>query len=142
MNTKALLSLTAVGLALCLHASAQHIPNWQNKDLGTDTLFGISTEKAYTLLNGKTPKQVIVAVIDAGVDTLHEDLKGVLWINPKKKTGDNGTYGWSYIGSAKGNVLNDNLELPRQIRAFQSGDTSKLDANDLMIYHAEKKDFD
>src|SRR6202012_6286430 len=97
-------------------------------DLQKDTVFGISTERAYAeLLKGKTPHPVTVAVIDAGVDTLHEDLKSVLWVNPKKKTGDNGTYGWSYIGSAKGNVLNDNLELTRQTRAFQSGDTSKLD---------------
>src|ERR1700748_2699801 len=103
MNTKLLAALTAAGLGLCLHAGAQHIPNWQNKDLGRDSLFGISTERAYALLKGKTPKQVIVAVIDAGVDTLHEDLKGQLWVNPKKKRGDNGTYGWSYIGSAKGN---------------------------------------
>lgn len=61
-----------------------------------------------------------VAVIDAGVDTLHEDLKSILWLNPKKKKGDNGTYGWSYLGSAKGNVQYDNLELTRQVRA---GDT-------------------
>lgn len=59
-------------------------------------------------------------MIDAGVDTLREDLKNVLWINPKKKKGDNGTYGWSYHGSEKGNVHYDNLELTRQVRRFES----------------------
>ena len=84
--------------------------------MGQDSLFGISTEKAYGLLQGKKATLVTVAVIDAGVDTLHEDLQGVLWVNPKKKPFDNGTYGWSFIGSAKGNVRYDNLELTRQAR--------------------------
>lgn len=134
--------LPALGLGLCLNANAQHIPNWQNKDLQTDSIFGISTEKAYTLLKGKIPQTVIVAVIDAGVDTLHEDLKSVLWINPKKRKGDNGTYGWSYIGSAKGNVNYDNLELTRVVRQYINKDTTQLSGNDLMAYHEEKKDLD
>jgi cell wall-associated protease len=142
MNTTIKITLAFLWSGIAAVASAQHIPNWQNKDLQKDSLFGISTEKAYTLLQGKTPQQVIVAVIDAGVDTLHEDLQGELWINPKKKKGDNGTYGWSYIGSARGNVHYDNLELTRQVRAFQSGDTTRLGGSDLMAYHAEKKDFD
>jgi cell wall-associated protease len=119
---------------------AQQIPNWQNKDLAKDSLFGISTDRAYELLKGKTPRQVIVAVIDAGVDTLHEDLKTVLWVNPKKKNHDNGTYGWSYLGSDKGNVHYDNLELTRQVRQYEQKDTSKLAASDLMAFHTEKKD--
>jgi subtilisin family serine protease len=122
-----------------LHASAQQIPDWQNKDLEKDTLFGISTEKAYTLLKNKKAVPVIVAVIDAGVDTLHEDLKSVLWVNPKKKKGDDGTYGWSYIGSPLGNVHYDNLELTRQVRQYEQRDTSKLDGRDLMAYHTEKQ---
>lgn len=132
---------SALALTLALFAQAQHIPNWQNKDLAQDSLFGISTEKAYTLLKGKTPQSVIVAVIDAGVDTTHEDLKRVLWTNPKKKKGDIGTYGWSYIGSAKGNVRYDNLELTRQVRQL-GADTTKLSGTDLAAYHIEKKDLD
>jgi cell wall-associated protease len=130
-------------LAICLigaslRASAQQIPNWQNKDLAKDSLFGISTERAYNeLLKGKTPKPVIVAVIDAGVDTLHEDLKSILWINPKKKALDNGTYGWSYIGSPKGNVHYDNLELTRLVRQFRSKDSTGASSAVLMAYHAE-----
>lgn len=128
--------------ALCaaLNVQAQHIPNWQNKDLATDSIFGISTDEAYTLLRGKTAKTVIVAVIDAGVDTLHEDLQGILWTNPKQKTWDNGTYGWSYIGSAKGNVHFDNLEITRQVRQYEQRDTTKLDVSDLLAYHTEKKE--
>lgn len=132
---------SALALTLGLSARAQHIPNWQNKDLAQDSLFGISTDKAYTLLQGKAAHTVTVAVIDAGVDTLHEDLKSVLWANPKKKKGDNGTYGWSYIGSAKGNVRYDNLELTRQVRQL-GRDSAKLNSSDLAAYHAEKTDLD
>lgn len=138
---KQLLFLTG-GLLLAASVQAQQFPDWQNKDLKADSLFGISTTKAYELLKGKKSAPVIVAVVDAGVDTLHEDLKSILWINPKRKSGDNGTYGWSYIGSAKGNVQYDNLELTRQVRQFQQRDTTKLSAADLAIYHNEKKDLD
>jgi cell wall-associated protease len=131
----------ALSLFLSLNfAFAQQIPNWQNKDLQQDSIFGISTEMAYTLLKNKKSTPVIVAVIDAGVDTLHEDLKNVLWINPKKKAGDNGTYGWSYLGSAKGNVQYDNIELTRQVRQYQQRDTNKLNRSDLLVYHTQKKE--
>ena len=111
-------------------------------DLQRDSVFGISAEKAYTeLLKGKTPVPVIVAVIDAGVDTNHEDLKAILWHNPKPKASDNGIYGWSYIGSAKGNVHFDNLEVTRQLRQYMAKDTTKLSGSDLMIYHTEKRDW-
>ena len=132
----------AIALCFCFSSQAQHIPNWQNKDLSKDSLFGVSTEKAYNeLLKGKTPKPVIVAVIDAGVDTLHEDLKAVLWVNPKKKKFDNGSYGWSYLGSAKGNVQYDNLELTRQVRQL-SADTARLNPSDLATYRQEKGELD
>src|SRR3982751_1241642 len=102
-------------------ASAQ-VPNWQNMDLQKDSVFGISVEKAYTeLLKDKKAKPVVVAIIDSGLDTAHEDLKNVLWVNLKEKRGngkddDKNHYiddinGWSFIGSAKGNVNYDNLEL-------------------------------
>ncbi len=140
-------SYCAFGVALIstffISAASAQTPNWQNMDLKQDGIFGISTERAYTgLLKNKTPKPVIVAVIDAGVDTLHEDLKDVLWVNTKKKAFDNGTYGWSYIGSATGNVHFDNLELTRQVRQFEQRDTTKLLAKDLLAYHAEKKDLE
>ena len=84
--------LTTV-LAIPLLASAQEAKKapsgWQNLDLKTDSYFGMSTEKAYNeLLKGKKHSTVLVAVIDGGVDTAHEDLKAVLWINPKEKAGD------------------------------------------------------
>lgn len=123
----------AIAAALVMSASLAHaqLPNWQNMDLQKDSVFGISVEKAYNeLLKGKKSKPVVVAIIDSGVDTTHEDLKKYLWVNGKEKAGngkddDKNHYtddinGWDFIGSTKGNVTYDNLELTRLIRAQQA----------------------
>ena len=42
-------------------------------------------DKDAELLKQKNPKKkIIVAVIDSGIDTAHEDLKPVLWRNEKE----------------------------------------------------------
>ena len=129
-------------------------PNWQNLDLKTDGMFGISTEKAYAeLLKGKSHTKIIVAVIDGGVDINHEDLKGIIWNNPKEIAGNNAdddkngyaddVHGWDFIGSAKGNVHYDNLELTRILKkywfkfAYVNPDTLK--PAELAIYNQQKK---
>lgn len=116
--------------------------NWQNLDLKKDKVFGISTEKAYEeLLKGKKSTPVIVAVIDGGVDEEHEDLKDVIWVNSKeiaddKKDNDNNGYiddinGWNFIGSSKGNIRYDNLEVVRLIRKYQPKYAAVLNSSPL-----------
>ena len=117
-----------VGISISVLAQDKKVtlpPNWFNLDLTANGYFGISTEKAYKeILKDKTPKaKIIVAVIDGGTDVKHEDLKDVLWTNPKEIPGngiddDNNGYiddinGWNFIGSSKGNLAYDNLELVR-----------------------------
>lgn len=122
---KILIMSLLIGM-VTISASAQNI-NWQNMDLQQDSVFGISTERAYReLLADKKPKNVIVAVIDAGVDINHEDLKDVIWVNHRETPGNsrdddhNGyiddIHGWDFIGGPKGDVQYDNLELVRLIR--------------------------
>ena len=95
-------------------------------DYQTDGVYGVSIEKAYqTILKDRKPKQrVIVAVIDSGVDTTHEDLKPVLWNNPGEIPGNsvdddkNGyiddVYGWNFLGGKDGrNVTKDSYEAAR-----------------------------
>lgn len=118
-------------------------PNWYNLDLAKDGYFGISSEKAYKeLLSNKKPKQkVIVAVIDGGTDIAHEDLKDVLWVNKKEIPGngidDDGNgyiddvHGWNFIGSSKGNLEFDNLELVRIIRHLRPAYMSTLPSTKL-----------
>lgn len=132
MMKRAALS-TVFALGLSFTTLAQH-NNWQNKDLKTDTVFGVSTEKAYQeLLKGKKAVPVIVGVLDGGVETTHEDLKSVIWVNKKEKAGngkddDKNGYiddvnGWNFLGSAKGSVEHETLELTRVIRR----DSAKFD---------------
>jgi len=95
--------------------------NWHQLDKGETGYNGISLDKAYGFVKGKKSKTVLVAVIDSGVDTTHEDLKGVLWHNPKEIPGNgidddhNGyvddIYGWNFIGGKDGrNVKQDSDE--------------------------------
>ncbi|PYF70035.1 S8 family peptidase [Pedobacter nutrimenti] len=129
-------------------------PNWQNLDLKADSTFGMSTEKAYQeLLKGKKSKPVIVGVLDGGVDYNHEDLKRIIWINKKEKP-DNGidddkngyiddVRGWNFIGSAKGSVDHEALELTRLLRRdqakFANADASSVAAADLPAFQAYQK---
>ena len=97
--------------------------NWHQLDKTETGFNGISLNKAYDFLKSKNlkSKKVIVAVIDSGIDTLHEDLKPVMWINPKEIPGNgkdddkNGyvddVHGWNFIGGKDGkNVKEDSYE--------------------------------
>ena len=94
--------------------------NWGHLDLVKDTIPGMSVDKAYAeLLNGKYGQQVIVAVIDSGIDIDHEDLDGVIWRNSDEIAGngkddDNNGYvddvhGWNFLGDA----YDEQLEMTR-----------------------------
>ena len=127
--------------------SLQQAPkNWYRLDEKRTQFRGISSRRAYeTILKGKAPqKEVIVAVIDGGVDIHHEDLAGVLWTN-KDEVADNGKdddkngyvddiHGWNFIGGADGeNVNHDTFELTRIYSKlhpqFANTDTTQLSAS-------------
>ncbi len=94
---------------------SQDYRGWHLKDATADTLHGISLDKAYDFLKGKKSKPIIVAVLDSGIDTLHEDLKPILWRNPKEIPGngkdDDGNgyvddvYGWNFLGNKNGEMV-------------------------------------
>jgi cell wall-associated protease len=101
------------------------LKDWFLRDPETDKLQGLSVEKAYaTLLKGRPSRTITVAVIDSGIDFEHEDLKDVMWTNPKEVK-NNGVdddkngyiddiHGWSFIGGKNGNVKRDTYELTRE----------------------------
>jgi subtilisin family serine protease len=105
---------------------------WHLMDKTTNGVFGISLEKTYTdiLSTMKPKKKVIVAVIDSGIDTVHEDLKSIIWVNKKEIPGNgkdddkNGyvddIHGWNFIGGKDGsNVSKDSYEAARVYYKFK-----------------------
>ncbi|RXK86693.1 S8 family peptidase [Filimonas effusa] len=91
------------------------LKGWHLKDLKKDSFNGISLSETYEFLKDKKSYTVIVAVIDSGVDTTHEDLKNILWRNPGEIPGNgidddkNGyiddIYGWNFLGNRNGENL-------------------------------------
>ena len=107
--------------------------NWHLLDESQSGFPGISLEKAYAFVQSKNvkSKKIIVAVIDSGIDTLHEDLKPILWRNPKEIPGNkidddkNGyiddIYGWNFIGGKDGrNVKTDSYEGARVYHSLKT----------------------
>ncbi|QHI37520.1 Thermophilic serine proteinase [Kordia antarctica] len=96
---------------------------WGHKDLVTDTIPGMSVDKAYAeIIKGKKGKKIIVAVLDSGIDIDHEDLDDVIWTNTKEipnngKDDDKNGYvddihGWNFVGDS----YNENLEITRIVK--------------------------
>ena len=115
------LATTSLGVAAQGNSVKELPRGWQLLDKETDGYYGLSMKKAYDFVKGKKTKTVIVAVIDSGVDTLHEDLKDVLWTNPREIPGngidDDGNgyvddvHGWNFLGGKDGrNVKEDSYE--------------------------------
>lgn len=96
---------------------------WGHSDLITDTIPGMSVNKAYKeIIKNKKGKKVIVAVVDSGIDLEHEDLDDVLWTNKGEKPGngidDDGNgyiddiHGYNFLGES----YNEQLEYARMLR--------------------------
>jgi subtilisin family serine protease len=106
---------------------------WHLLDKTKDGFYGISVGEAYDFVKSKNLKSntVIVAVIDSGIDTLHEDLKPILWTNEKEIPGngkdDDGNgyiddvHGWNFIGGKDGrNVKEDSYEGARVYHSLKA----------------------
>jgi cell wall-associated protease len=148
-------------LGICLFISIFNVqaqpPNyaahgWQLQDYQSDSVFGTGVNRAYAeLLKNKKPCPVIVAVIDAGVDTAHEDLVGHIWTNTKEIPGNgidddhNGyvddIHGWNFLGGKNGrNILVESYESYREYYRLQSIPLT-LDPSDILYRERVKKYF-
>ena len=134
------------------------LKTWSGADLVTDTIPGMSVNKAYaeilSTLEGKETK-IIVAVIDSGVDIEHEDLKNVIWVN-KGEIPNNGIdddkngfiddiHGWNFLGD----IVGENLEYTRILRRYddefkgkEASDISESDKKNYALYQKAKAEHD
>ncbi len=96
------------------------LKRWSHLDLAKDSIPGMSVDRTYSeLIKNRKGKKIIVAVLDSGVDVDHEDLKSVIWTNPKEIAGNgkdddkNGyvddIHGWNFLGDSG----LENLEMTR-----------------------------
>lgn len=137
------LNIAALLLFLSLSVFAQSPPqDWFHLDAKRDNYNGVSANKAYDdIVQGKSGKTIVVAVIDSGIDVEHEDLKDVIWVNtdeiPDNNIDDdkNGyvddIHGWNFIGGKDGqNVGADTYEVTRVYAKYkykyENADPDKL----------------
>ncbi|MCB0348672.1 MAG: S8 family serine peptidase [Bdellovibrionales bacterium] len=109
---------------------AKEIKNWFTRSPELDGAEGVNADKAIEELHLTHSKEIIVAVIDSGVDIQHEDLKDKIWTNTKEIAGNgidddhNGyiddIHGWNYLGGydSNGNPVHigaEQLEVTREL---------------------------
>lgn len=119
---------------------------WYNDSLEDTGIYGVNTEKAWQFLkeHNRKPVEMIVGVLDGGVQADHIDLAANMWKNPKEIAGNgkdddkNGyvddIHGWNFAGGKNGSVSGDTLEKVRVYKytylpMFESADAAKNEAN-------------
>lgn len=154
---KRLITPIVLAALFCFQAKSQTVEvpmSWHMLDPVQDSVFGVSADRAYAeLLKGKTSQKIVVGIIDSGADTTQEDLKDVLWHNPKEIPHDqkdndkdgyvDDYYGWNFLGGKNdsSNVTNDSREAQRVYYGFKSKfqqvkDSSQVAKKDLHDYKA------
>lgn len=130
--------------------------DWHQLDAEFTGFRGISSQLLYDeVLSRRSPKQqVVVAVIDGGVDIDHEDLKANIWTNRDEVPANNrdddqngytdDVHGWNFIGGPGGkNVDNDTFEVTRIYARlhpkFSGGDTTNLSPVEQKQFERYKK---
>jgi len=143
------------------HLDAKQSNLWSTLDPETDGIQGTATEKVYRSFHVPANKnQVIVAVVDSGVDITHPDLAGHIWTNPgesgldanghdKATNGidDDGdgyvddVHGWNFLGNPNGQSINSTtLEVTREYaRMKKKAQAGALSADDQAYLAKVKK---
>ncbi len=138
--------------------------NWFTKDPVQSGFEGTRSESAILDFHLSSPQEVIVAVIDSGVDINHEDLQNKIWQNPGETGTDasgsnkennhidddlNGyiddVHGWNFLGSADGkNVEIDTLEITREAALYDKllASGTKLTDSEIKYYEDLKLKFE
>lgn len=132
------------------------LKDWTGADLITDTIPGMSVNKAYDeIIKNNKPSPVIVGVVDSGVDIEHEDLRNAIWTNTDEIPGNgkdddkNGyiddIHGWNFLGDA----IAENMEYTRIYKRLKpkfegksESSISTADREEYNLYLAAKAEYD
>ncbi len=100
--------------------------DWHRLSPETDGVLGVGSERALRelLANRRPQREVIVAVIDGGVDTAHTALAPVMWRNAREVAGNNrdddgngyidDVFGWNFMAQPDGRAVHhETFELTR-----------------------------
>lgn len=146
-------------LALVLSAQTTIAQNYPAKDWhlqraeDNKKAAGIGALRAYDLLKNREAKPIIVAILDSGIDTTHEDLKAALWVNedeiPNNGIDDDGNgfvddvHGWNFLGGAKGTINYENLEVVRIYRNLNNKQLAgqELSTSETALFNECKKEY-
>ena len=110
--------------------------NWLHLDLKSDTVPGMSVDRAYSkIIKNRKGETVIVAVLDAGLDLQHEDLRDLLWVNSGEIAGNNtdddgngyvdDIHGYNFLGDSYHEQLEFTRILSRQLGDEQMRENAK-----------------
>ena len=129
--------------------SQSELQNWMHTS-PSDGFVGVAADRTYQeLLKDRKGRNVIVAVIDSGVDIEHEDLYQNIWTNIDEIP-DNGidddkngyvddVHGWNFIGGPNGeNVDGETLEITRLYAYYRE---KFKDVNPIKLSDEEKKEY-
>lgn len=117
--------------------------NWFNLS-PVDGAEGMRTEENYKTFGRPASDDIVVAVIDSGVDVNHEDLQGKIWINADEVANDgidndnNGyvddVFGWNFIGGANGmgEIVKDE-SLANGIRLVKGNPEAQISSDNLEV---------
>lgn len=110
MRDKVFLTAFIMSVLFTVYANGQNTAvGWHT---GKTENFGVNINRAMEKLKDSETHEIIVALIDTGVDTDHKELKGAFWVNPGEMPNNgidddaNGyiddVNGWNFLGSADG----------------------------------------
>ncbi len=117
--------------------------NWFNLS-PAQGIEGVGAEAVYAAFGMPTSQDIIVAVVDSGVDVNHEDLQDKIWIN-KGEIANNGidddnngyiddVFGWNFIGGKQGMAtIVEDATLGNGIRLVKGDPDAQIDSETLEV---------
>ena len=138
--------------------SEEEIQKWPHADIYTDSVPGMSLDKAYEFIADKKGTTVVVGVLDSGIDINHEDIKDNVWTNSDEIAGNgkdddkNGyiddVHGWNFLGG-DGQATPEQLEVTRLYKKLgdkygdkSESDIAAADKEEFAYYQKVKADFE